>query len=205
MSEDPRKVTMLDSAPSEVAEDQQQTLFDSDVAAPAAPEVSGPLEDDIPTFEAPIDVEETEDVPETEDSARDLLDEIPEAIFLEDLDDEDEIWEGGPKAAEAKKWKEQFGTIYSTSISLDTHFLWRTLRRSEYKAHVKQMEQLTQSGQMSSAEASMFNEEQITEMCLLYPRLSIQDMNGDMAGIPALICQEIMEASGFTALEVRQL
>jgi hypothetical protein len=51
----------------------------------------------------------------------------------------------------------------------------------------------------------MWNEESIAELCILYPTLNKADMTGVMAGIPSLIAQEVLEASGFVALEVRQL
>jgi hypothetical protein len=124
---------------------------------------------------------------------------------VEDLDDAEEIWEGGPTAGMIKAWKEQFGEVYVTSITFDKHIVWRVLSRIEYKNLVKKMEQLVQAGQLTAAEANMWNEEAIAEMCILYPQYDKIEMNGVMAGIPSLISQEVLEASGFVALEVRQL
>ena len=95
--------------------------------------------------------------------------------------------------------------VYVTSLSFDKHIVWRTLSRYEYKQLVKKMEQLVQAGQLTSAEANMWNEEAIAEMCILYPGFEKQDINREMAGMPSLIAQEVLEASGFVALEVRQL
>jgi len=67
------------------------------------------------------------------------------------------------------------------------------------------MEQLIQAGQLSSAEANMWNEEAITELCILYPSFDKESLTKEMAGLPSLIAQEVLEASGFVALEVRQL
>jgi len=124
---------------------------------------------------------------------------------VEDLDDSEEIWEGGPTAGTIKAWKQQFGEVYVTSITFDKHIVWRVLSRIEYKNLVKKMEQLVQAGQLTSAEANMWNEEAIAKMCILYPQYDDIEMNGVMAGIPSLISQEVLEASGFVALEVRQL
>lgn len=124
---------------------------------------------------------------------------------VEDLDDSEEIWEGGPTAGTIKAWKQQFGEVYVTSITFDKHIVWRVLNRIEYKNLVKKMEQLVQAGQLTSAEANMWNEEAIAKMCILYPQYDDIEMNGVMAGIPSLISQEVLEASGFVALEVRQL
>lgn len=124
---------------------------------------------------------------------------------VEDLPDEQEIWEDGPTAGMVKLWKEQFGDVYVTSISFDKHIAWRVLTRIEYKNIVKKMEQMIQAGTLSSAEANMWNEEAIADLCILYPQLDKSEMNGIMAGVPSLIAQEVLEASGFVALEVRQL
>lgn len=128
-----------------------------------------------------------------------------ESKSVEDLDDEQEIWEGGPTAGAIKHWKEVYGDIYVTSLSFDKHIVWRVLSRLEYKSLVKKMEQLVQAGQLSSAEANMWNEEAISELCMLYPEYDKDNTGGIMAGVPSLISQEVLEASGFVALEVRQL
>lgn len=138
----------------------------------------------------------TEDNPVEEDQP---------ALTVEDLDDAEEIWEGGPTAGDIKKWKSMFGDVYVTSVTFDKHIVWRTLNRNEYKQLVKKMEQLVQAGQLSTAEANLWNEEAITEICLLYPSYDKVELSNEMAGLPSLLSQEILEASGFVALEVRQL
>lgn len=124
---------------------------------------------------------------------------------VEDLDDEELIWPGGPTARMIKDWKQEFGDVYVTSITYDKHIAWRTLTRLEYKNLVRKMEQLIEAGQLSSAEANMWNEEAIAEICVLYPAYDKQSIVGELAGLPSLIAQEVLEASGFVALEVRQL
>jgi hypothetical protein len=124
---------------------------------------------------------------------------------VEDLDDAEEIWDNGPTAGMIKSWKALHGDVYVTSLTFDKHVVWRTLARNEYKQLVKKMEQLVQAGQLSTAEANLWNEEAITEICLLFPDYTKVSMAEDMAGIPSLLSQEILEASGFVALEVRQL
>jgi hypothetical protein len=124
---------------------------------------------------------------------------------VEDLDDAEEIWEDGPTAGMIKSWKEIHGDVYVTSLTYEKHVVWRTLARNEYKQLVKKMEQLVQGGQLSTAEANLWNEEAITEICILFPDYNKVSLMEDMAGIPSLLSQEILEASGFVALEVRQL
>lgn len=131
--------------------------------------------------------------------------EIPEYQDIEDVPDEEPIWNGGPTAGTVKEWKKQYGDIYVTSITYDKHVIWRVLNRAEYKQIVKKMEQLVQAGQLTTAEANLWNEETIAELCMLYPRFDKNNAVGFMAGLPSLISQEVLEASGFVALEVRQL
>lgn len=128
-----------------------------------------------------------------------------ESISVEDLDDAEEIWEGGPTAGQIKMWKQNHGDVYVTSLTFDKHVVWRTLTRNEYKQLVKKMEQLVQAGQLSTAEANLWNEEAITEICILFPAYDKIALSNEMAGLPSLLSQEILEASGFVALEVRQL
>lgn len=155
------------------------------------------LENDLETTTIDLEVVD-DDVPG---------DEIEEEDYksIDDLPDEQEIWEGGPKAGQVKEWKNIYGDVYVTSITYDKHVAWRTLNRAEYKQIVKKMEQLVQAGQLSTAEANLWNEETIAETCMLYPTFDKNRSVGFMAGVPSLISQEVLEASGFVALEVRQL
>jgi len=128
-----------------------------------------------------------------------------ESLAVEDLPDEELIWPGGPTAGQIKLWKKEYGDVYVTSITYEKHFAWRTLNRLEYKNLMKKMAQLVQAGQLTEAEASLWNEEAISEICILYPAFDKQSLVHEMAGLPSLIAQEVLEASGFQALEVRQL
>lgn len=124
---------------------------------------------------------------------------------VEELPDEELIWPGGPNAGMIKSWKQEYGDVYVTSLTYDKHVAWRTLSRLEYKSLVRKMEQLMEAGQLSSAEANLWNEEAIAEICCLWPAYDKQTISADLAGLPSLIAQEVLEASGFVALEVRQL
>jgi hypothetical protein len=126
-------------------------------------------------------------------------------VMVEDLDDSETLWDNGPTAGMVKEWKQQYGEVYVTSVSYDHHIIWRVLNRMEYKQIVKKMEQLVESGKLTSAEANMWNEEVVAKTCILYPTIENGDVSGLMAGVPSLIAQEVLEASGFVALEVRQL
>jgi len=138
-------------------------------------------------------------------SLEDDIEPVEESRSVEDLEDDQEIWQDGPTAGLIKEWKKQHGEVFVTSLSFDKHIVWRVLSRLEYKTLVKKMEQLVQAGQLTSAEANMWNEEAISELCILYPVYDKNNSAGMLAGVPSLIAQEVLEASGFVALEVRQL
>jgi len=154
---------------------------------------------------------ETENVVEGDIVVKDVED-VPyagidpsEATTVEELADDQVIFDNGPTAGSVKAWKKTHGEVYVTSISFDKHIVWRVLTRLEYKQLVKKMEQLVAAGQLSNAEANMWNEEAIAELCILFPSYDKNSLTGEMAGLPSLISQEVLEASGFVALEVRQL
>lgn len=140
-----------------------------------------------------------------DEAIQDVLADEEAPLGVEDLPDDELIWPGGPTAGQIKLWKQEYGDVYVTSITYDKHIAWRTLNRLEYKNLVKKMEQLVQAGQLSETEANLWNEEAITEICILYPAYDKQSLVAEMAGLPSLISQEVLEASGFLALEVRQL
>jgi len=148
-------------------------------------------------------VVDAEDVSEINEDQEDVGNVGPKTV--EELPDEDLIWPGGPNAGMIKSWKKEYGDVYVTSLTYDKHIAWRTLSRLEYKSLVRKMEQLMEAGQLSSAEANLWNEEAISEICCLWPAYDKQTISSDLAGLPSLIAQEVLEASGFVALEVRQL
>lgn len=132
---------------------------------------------------------------------------MPPEEEMTPLQPTDELWDGGPTLAQIEEWKKQFGEngVFVTSLTPDYHVVWRVLTRFEYRRLVKNLEQAVNSGTMSQAEANLNNEEAITELCSLFPPFSRQSGQGIMAGLPSVIAQEVMEASGFVAQEVRQL
>jgi hypothetical protein len=141
----------------------------------------------------------------TEQSETQAIEDDETPLGVDDLPDDELIWPGGPTAGQIKLWKREYGDVYVTSITYDKHIAWRTLNRLEYKNLVKKMEQLVQAGQLTQSEANLWNEEAIAEICVLYPAYDKQSLVAEMAGLPSLISQEVLEASGFLALEVRQL
>lgn len=143
---------------------------------------------------------EAEDLPQEEEEAEEEI-----GTAIEDMADDAELWTGGPIIGQIKEWKEEYENVYVTSITYDKHVVWRTMNRAEYKAHMRNMEKLVESGQLSQTAATLYNEEAVAELCILFPRYDRKTSGKEMAGVPSIISQEVMEASGFTAIEVRQL
>lgn len=143
------------------------------------------------------------DTAEPDEGAEQLDDYVP----IEDLDPNDELFPGGPTIGTIQEWKQEFGedSVFVTSLSPTKHVVWRTLNRFEYRRLVKQLEQAMAGGTMTQAEANMNNEEQIAELCILFPSMNRAQMAGEQAGLASIISQEVMEASGFVPMEVRQL
>lgn len=150
------------------------------------------------------------EVEEIKDERMQDIEDIPETEEEDDLDsleigDTEEYWSGGPTGAQVKEWKSVYGDIYVTSVTPDNHIVWRTLTRFEYRRLVKSLDQQSSSGQVTQAEANLNNEESIAETVILFPEYQRDKIGTYMAGIASLISQEAMEASGFVALEIRQL
>lgn len=175
--------------------------------------VQMPGEEPVVPDEDPIDAilnqEELELASEPEEGQQDpeLDDEVEDEVSIDELPDDAELWPDGPQIGTIKEWKEEYGdgNVYVTSITYDKHVVWRTMNRAEYKAHIRNMEKLMQSNQLGQADAGLYNEEAIAELCILFPEYDRRTSGKEMAGIPSIISQEVMEASGFVALEVRQL
>jgi hypothetical protein len=109
------------------------------------------------------------------------------------------LFEGGPLISQVQSWKKQFGTtdqegnviqegeIYLTQIGED-RFVWRPLNRYEYKEILA----LPNTDPLQ-------REEIICQTCVLWPEgYNYEAMARGKAGIPALLAEQIMEASGFT-------
>lgn len=165
------------------------------------------------TRSAKVAEEPVEEVVETTPEDDKLL--TVEDIQSEDWDEEDwdstkmdpkeVLFPGGPNFGQINAWKEQYGDVYVTSVTPTKHVVWRTISRFEYRRLTKNLEMAIASGQVSNAEANLNNEEEIVEMCVLYPQYNRDSSLRDLAGLASTLSQQIMEASGFNSIEVRQL
>lgn len=164
-------------------------------------ELADPLEveKELPAEEPEPELEDEEGFDVEEDA------ELGVPLSLEEADPNEELWPGGPTVAETIAFKEEHGEVFVTTVTLEKHVMWKTLTRREYRAVVRQIEQLSASGEVTPSELNMIQEELICELCLLHPRMSADDFDGDLAGLPSLVSQQILESSGFVAIDTRGL
>ncbi len=163
-----------------------------------------PNPDNQPEVETPGEVEFEEDT----DGPDPFSDEDEESVnlpTLEQADPNDHLWEGGPTVGEAVAYKQEHGEIYVTTVTMEKFILWKTMLRHEYAKVVRTIEQLNAQGELSPTELNMIQEELICELCFLHPKMAGDDFQKELAGIPSLLSQQILESSGFTAIDTRGL
>lgn len=103
---------------------------------------------------------------------------------------EEEIFKGGPTYNKVEKWKSMYnGEVYMTEFDEDNIFVWRPIKRKEYKDIAK----------LENAD-SFYKEERICEKAILHPeKYGFINMSTGKAGIPTLLSEMVLEKSGFTA------
>lgn len=123
--------------------------------------------------------------------------EFIESVNAADAFDEDdvnkaeqEIFPGGPTYNQLEKWKSMYnGEIFLTEFDEDTAFVWRPLKRKEYKDIAK----------LKEAD-NFYREERICEKAVLFPEgYGFMHMSNGKAGVPTLLNELILEKSGFVA------
>lgn len=133
-------------------------------------------------LDLPTNMEETpEDFPQ-----EDLQEEENELMF--DGDGNELLFPGGPTLVRIEEWKSLHGEVFLTEFDEEV-FLWRTLKRKEYKEIMK----------INGAD-QYYKEERIVDRVALYPEnYNFMAMTNGKAGIPTLLSELVMEKSGFQA------
>lgn len=100
------------------------------------------------------------------------------------------LFPGGPTFNELEDWKSRFnGEVYMTEFEEDDIYIWRPIKRKEYKDISK----------IQGAD-QFYKEERICEKCVLFPKnYSYVAMTNGKAGTPSLLSELILEKSGFVA------
>lgn len=151
-------------------------------------------EENVEEVEVPTSEEETEESGPTN---------AEEEWDTRKMDPDEELWAGGPTIAMLNKWKDKYGKVYATEF-LGDFYIWRTLTRQEYKMLAKNLETAIANGD-SQHMASLENEDAVAELCIIYPKYDRNTASGSMAGVATSIASQVMEASGFTPTDIREL
>ena len=125
---------------------------------------------------------------------QETLEEDGAFVKAEHYADDVPIFPGGPLMSEVKSWEKQAKdrgeahNIFVTPVSKNMTVIWRTLTRVEYKDIVS-----------TPDTDPMQREEMICEQVVLWPKpFNYSVMSKGLAGVPALIAEQVMNASGFS-------
>jgi len=99
--------------------------------------------------------------------------------------------EGGPTQVQIDEWKLKFGDVYSVKFSDTEKYLYRPMRRFEYKSILA----------MGQTENKSFAEEKIAQMCIIWPTIDPTKIATLKAGTISTIVDLVMSSSNFGVAE----
>jgi len=94
---------------------------------------------------------------------------------------------GGPTQVQIDEWKVKFGDVFVAKFSAEEKYVYRPLRRFEYK-------QILSVGQQDN---KAFAEEKVVQMCSLWPVVDPTKISTYKAGTVSTLVELIMAASNF--------
>lgn len=95
--------------------------------------------------------------------------------------------EDRPSEEQLEDWKRLYGDIFLVSLSERENFVFRALKRSEWRTIFKRIEKLSEQKKA----------EYIVSQGVLFPKLTDNNMSAVTAGAPETIRNLILEASNF--------
>lgn len=103
------------------------------------------------------------------------------------LDPKAELWPGGPTNGQIEEWKRMYDNgVYATQLDDEHIYVWRTLKRMEWKGIMR-----------AEAPDSTYHQERIAESCVLWPLDYRMTSASGPAGAPTVLAEQILQASGF--------
>ena len=99
--------------------------------------------------------------------------------------------EGGPTQVQIDEWKAKFGDVFVVKFSETEKYIYRPMRRFEYK-------QIVSLGQ---AENKSFTEEKIAQMCIIWPTIDPTKIATLKAGTISTVVDLVMSSSNFGVAE----
>jgi hypothetical protein len=103
--------------------------------------------------------------------------------------------EGGPSQEEIDGWKETYGDVYVAKFSDTEKYIYRPMKRVEYK----QIVNINQS-----PDSRTFAEEKVAQMCVVWPKIDATKLATFKAGTISTLVDLIMAASNFGIAEEPQ-
>jgi hypothetical protein len=110
-----------------------------------------------------------------------MMSQDPIMEFFEQLADK-------PSQEQIDGWKEQVGDVYFAQISESEHFVFRAIKRKEWRDLIKRLEQVKDP---------MKQDEAIVMKAVLYPQLNNLKVNALSAGTINTMKELVMQASNF--------
>ncbi|RLA65741.1 MAG: hypothetical protein DRQ78_04995 [Epsilonproteobacteria bacterium] len=123
--------------------------------------------------------QQEEEIEEEQDTISELLETLRE-------------YENAPQAYDLEQWRDLYGMFFVSSVNGEDVYIWKTLKRMEYKS-------IAQSGALEQQE--LF-ENSVVRKCLLWPMANQEFFVSSDAGIVPSLFKQIMHKSGFVSDEV---
>jgi len=139
----------------------------------------------ISTEEVMLNPTEEQQDPEEETSEQ-------EADPLKELLTTLEGYENTPNLFDLEQWRDLYGMFFASSVNGEDMYIWKTLKRLEYKS-------IAQSGAMEKQDLM---ENSVVRKCLLWPHPSSDFFASSDAGIIPTLFKQVMHKSGFVSDEI---
>ncbi len=99
-------------------------------------------------------------------------------------------YEDAPDELTVEAWKDNYGKIFVSSVlGDDSIYVWRTINRQEYK-------QMVNNGIVKNP---MLYEETVVRRCVLWPKVSAENVSVSDAGVVPTLAKQILYRSGFVS------
>ena len=98
---------------------------------------------------------------------------------------------------QVEAWKQEYKKLFKTTLTDGTVLIWRRLKRSEYKALMKEFDK-----EQDQDERFWAREEAVCRSCVLYPSAEEVDRILEyQAGAATILSDDIFANSGFSVKE----
>ena len=92
---------------------------------------------------------------------------------------------GRPDDQQIENWKSQYGEVFLMSFDENDNYVWRPIKRLEYKNMLQQ------------AKDDAHFQEMLVQRCVLWPHIGPERLTGGKAGTVPTLYNVIMEGSNF--------